>query len=177
MGYDALIDRPPMPCLIDVRGTPESVCTMFAHIGLAVPTTPKTWACTGESIIAFVGPRRWMLVAPLAHEAALLATLPCQIAGGSAVPVSDAFATFSISGPQASDIVAQAGPLDIHPRAFPQDGTSFTSLFGQTALLLRRDSGIDCFVDASVEDYVADRFTRCHARTGPWFAGFRAGRA
>lgn len=177
MGYDALIDRPPMPCLVDVRGAPGSACALFARTGLTVPTEPNTWARTGERIVAFVGPRRWMLVAPLAHEPALLEGLPRQVAGGTAVPVSDAFAAFSVSGPQASEIVAQASPLDVHPLAFPVNGASFTVLFGQAALLLRRDSGFDCFVDASVEDYVADRFTRCHARTGPWFAGFRAGRA
>jgi sarcosine oxidase subunit gamma len=177
MGYDALVDQLPLRCLVDVRGTPYAARALLGRACLAPPAAAMTWEENDQTSVAHVGPRRWLVMAPIEAEAALLASLHEPVDGASAVAVSDAFTGFSIIGPQAGDVVAQGCPLDIHPVAFPANGATATVLFGQTTLLLRRADGFECFVDASIADYVADRFTRCRARLGPWFARYQAGRA
>jgi sarcosine oxidase subunit gamma len=177
MGYDALVDQLPLRCLVDVRGAPQAVRALLERACLAPPVAPMTWEENDKANVAHVGPRRWLVIATIEGEAALLASLPGAVDGASAVVVSDAFTGFSIIGPQAGEVVAQGCPLDIHPASFPGTGATATVLFGQTALLLRRADGFECFVDASAADYVADRFSRCRARLGPWFERYQAGRA
>ncbi|MDE2333866.1 MAG: hypothetical protein KGK10_04955 [Rhodospirillales bacterium] len=177
MSYDAIVDQLPIQCLVDVRGTPDAARALLGRAGLVPPSIPKSWAQNGGAGVAHVGPRRWLVMAPIEREAALLASLPRHVDGASAVAVSDAFIGFSVTGPHAGDIIAQASPLDIHPLSFTANGAAGTALFGQSALLLRRAAGFDCFVDASIADYVADRFTRCHARLGSCFARYQAAHA
>jgi sarcosine oxidase gamma subunit len=67
-------------------------------------------------------------------------------------------------GAEATDIVAQASPLDLGSETFPRNGASFTEFFGQKGLLFRRADGFECFVDSSYADFIADCLSRCHAR-------------
>jgi sarcosine oxidase subunit gamma len=177
MGYDADVERCAPLCIIDIRGAAETVAELLATMRLAPPNGANVWAGSDETSVARVGPRRWMIIAPMDDETELVGNLSDSGLDASVVPVSDAFAAFSISGPQAADVIAQASPLDIHPERFPENGASFTAFFGQAALLIRRAASLQCFVDASYEDYFADCFMRCHARLGPRFTQYRAGYA
>lgn len=177
MGYDAVVERCPSLCLIDLRGAAAPAAELLRGARLAPPAEPNRWLGHGETIVAWIGPRRWMIVAPMEREAELIDMVAKPVAGMSAVPVSDTLAVFSVSGPAAAEIVAQASPLDVHPRSFPEDGASLTAFFEQTALLLRRSGAFACLVDASYEDYFVDRFSRCHARLGPRLSEYRPGRA
>ena len=177
MAYDAVVDRISPRFIIDVRGDAVVVPKLLATVPLTSPAAPNSWSASSETVLAWIAPRRWMVIAPMEAEAKLLPAFATPPAGVSAMNVSDAFATFSVSGAGAVDVLAQATPLDVHPAAFSEKGASFTDLFGQGALVLRRGGLFECFVDASYEDYIADRFMRCHAVLGNWFTRFRAGRA
>ena len=177
MLYDAVVDRISPRCIIDVRGDAGAVSNLFATVPLTLPVAPNSWSMSGRTSLAWIAPRRWMVIAPMEAEAELLPAFAGPAAGVSAVSISDAFAVFSVSGAGAVEVLAQATPLDMHPAAFPGNGASFTDLFGQVALVIRRGGLFECLVDASYEDYIADRFMRCHAVLGSRFTGFQAGRA
>ena len=163
MGYDAAIAIGPPRCLVDIQGTAAAVATLAARHGLTLPDTPNSWAGSDGTALAWLGERRWMLLAPLADEDTWEAAMTVDQPDVSAVLVSDAYASFRIRGPDADEILAQATPLDVHPAAFPARGATFTEFFGETALLLRGEDGFTCFVDGSLAAYLALCLARCNA--------------
>lgn len=155
MRHDATVAALPPRAMFDLRGAPDAVARCLAAAGLAAPAKPNSVRADGEREVFWVGPRRWLVAAPIGDEAALERAL-IGASGEStlAANVSDLFATFRVAGPGAADVLAQGAPLDLHPRAFAADRATFTELFATTALLRRRGDGFEIAVERSYAGYI-----------------------
>ena len=119
-------------------------------------------ASAGAVEVFHPGREHWLLRAPLEQEDALLFTLleDQPLPGTLILALSDAYAFFDISGPQARQILAIASPLDTDPRAFPADGATITEAFGQKVLLIRSRTGFEIAVERSYAPMMTDYFSR-----------------
>lgn len=162
MSYDVTIRRLAPPALLDLRGKTETVSRWLAGVGLAMPETPNTAVRAGDQELCWLGPDHWILRAPIDTEETLLQTLktvdlPPDV---SQVLVTDAYAFFEISGPDAGQVLAIACPIDLDSSVFPLDGVTFTEAFGLKALIVRRDSGVELAVERSFGNMTADYLDR-----------------
>ena len=53
--------------------------------------------------------------------------------------------------------------MDHHPSEFPQNGVSYTNIFGIKGLLIRIEAGFEIAVEASYVDMIEDFLTRANA--------------
>lgn len=169
MAYDATVSPLPMAALLDLKGDPAAILPRLADLGLA---TAHAGRMTRSGALALLHPGRqhWLLLAPLAREDELLSALQpdAQQPDALVLAVSDAYAFFSITGPDADQILAIACPLDVDRSRFPDDGAVFTEVFGQKALLMRRGAGFELAVERSYAPMMRDYFSRINpGRTVP----------
>lgn len=158
MAYDVTITRLPLRALFEIRGSADPVATWCGDATLALPGIPNRLTEVGEHRLIHAGQDRWLLMAPLAEEEALNAALrPDEAPGGlSVVLLSDTLIFFSVTGPEAGEVMVVATPLDLHPSAFPPDGASWTEVFGTRALIRRIADGYEIAVDRSYGDWFED---------------------
>ena len=162
MSYDVTIRRLDPVALLVLRGEAGAVASWLAGLGLTLPEMPNTAVRVGARELYWLGSTHWILRAPIADEDGLLDTLraedvPPEI---SQVLVTDAYALFEISGPDAAQVLAVASPLDLHPSTFPPNGATFTEAFGLKALVVKRDHGAELAVERSFGDMTADYLAR-----------------
>jgi heterotetrameric sarcosine oxidase gamma subunit len=120
-------------------------------IGPAPPTEPNTTVRAGDTTILWVGPERWLVVAPLRAERPLAEALRATIAPNDAaiVDLGQARTIIRCSGPHVRDILAKGTGVDLHPWAFPPGACAQTLLDHISALL-------DCVDDTpTIDVYVA----------------------
>ncbi|MEO5692499.1 MAG: sarcosine oxidase subunit gamma family protein [Usitatibacter sp.] len=90
-------------------------------VGLELPPGANTAAMDGPNRILWLGPHRWLVVAPLAPDrdlaAELAAGLPPAIA--AVVDVGAGRQVLQVSGSRTRDLLAKELPIDLHPSAFP----------------------------------------------------------
>ncbi|MGI9388411.1 MAG: sarcosine oxidase subunit gamma, partial [Boseongicola sp.] len=60
----------------------------------------------------------------------------------------------------ADQIMSIASPLDLHPSVFPENGATFSEVFGLKALILRQPEGFCVAVEQSFGDMIEDYFAR-----------------
>ena len=168
MSYDATIARLPIFALFDLKG-PQSALTGWAGSALPdFPTAANTRSGGPGDLLAHIGPDHWLLCAEPGREDMLEAALrpgdaPPEI---SIVKISDAFCFFRITGPDAAQVLSIGGPLDLYIGSFPENGASFTEVFGIKAFVTRCGGGFDCAVDQSYADMIAACFDRALADPG-----------
>lgn len=157
MAYDVTVTRTQPEAWCEVRGEQHAVAAALAPSALALPATANTLLLDGERGVLWLGPRRWLLSGPVAHEPALQAIVD-RVADDPAVSaaiVSDAYAGFDVAGPQVQDVLAQATPLDVRPEAFAIGAASFTRCFGITALVCcTAATAYRLYVDRSYADFM-----------------------
>lgn len=115
------------------------------------PARPNSRTTAGDRSLLWLGPGRWLLLAPLAEEEALQGTLSLD----GVTLLSDSLAFFTLTGPGADAAMAIACPLDLHPHAFAVDAASWTDAFGTRALVLGEGAGWALAVEPSYADYIA----------------------
>jgi sarcosine oxidase, subunit gamma len=115
----------------------ESVTRAF---GVPLPLAANTTARAADSTAFWLGPTSWLIVAraqsPTIDFNATRDAL--NIAGGALFDVSSSRVAFSLAGEHASTVLAKGCPLDLHPRAFPDDGCAQSLLGHIDALFYRR---------------------------------------
>ena len=134
MRYDAAIATLPLQAIAELRGDVAAATAWLATIGCAVPASANR--CTHGAVdraVLWVGPRRWLVFAPISGEADLEAAVDRAPPELAAAIVSDMLAGFAIAGPAARDVLSQGTPLDLD--ALPADGATMTEMFGVAALL------------------------------------------
>jgi sarcosine oxidase subunit gamma len=145
MAADLTVTGPAMRAVFDIR-------LRVASPALPPwPGRPNSRTTAGERALLWLGPDRWLLLAPLHEETALHAAL----AQDGITLWSDSLAFFTLTGPGADAAMAIACPLDLHPRAFAADAASWTDAFGTRALVLRDGAGWLLAVEPSYADYIA----------------------
>ncbi|MBI1386595.1 MAG: sarcosine oxidase subunit gamma [Rhizobiales bacterium] len=171
MAYVVEVKREPMAAVLDLKGRGTTVAAVLARLGASLPDRPMTTARGPDLAVHWIGKDHWLLTAPIAEEARIAVVAEeeaerMRAGGASAVLLSDAYAFFSIRGRDAGAIVAIASPLDVHSRAFPEEGAALTEAFGLPALVVRRPDGFDLAVERSYANMIADYLARATTGTG-----------
>lgn len=164
MAYDVNIRRIGSCAVIDLQGDAQAIVDWVGSELPPLPQQPNRFTRSGTLQLCWIGPERWLLRADLDQEQRLLAmtrpgAAPLEI---SIVQVSDTLCFFELDGAEASDIVSIACPIDHHPAAFPQDGVSYTSIFGVKGLLGRSANGFEIAVESSFADMIEDYLARAN---------------
>ncbi|WP_424830322.1 sarcosine oxidase subunit gamma [Ruegeria sp.] len=165
MSYDVDIARTGMAALFDLKGVPEPLEAWLIGTMPALPRRPNS-KFSGDGVdLLYIGPNHWLIRAPLDQEQSLSdrlkpETCPPDI---SIVRVSDTQVFFRVVGPQASDIMAIACPLDLHLASFGPQDVTFTEIFGLKALVQRCEGGFEFAVEQSFADMVEDYLSRANA--------------
>ena len=162
MGYQISTERQALQAAFDIKGVKAAVARKLSPLGLALPSDRNTTSRSNDITLCWIGKSHWLLLAPAEMETQLKASLvpddtthDCRV-----VLVSDVFTFFSITGPQANDIMAIASPLDTRPKKFPENGSTFSELFGIRGLILRQPNGFTIAIEQSYADMVAAYFRK-----------------
>lgn len=149
--------------IFELRGDPAAAQRCLGAIGLIGPTRPNSLTGhPGDAEVLWVGPRRWLVFAPMEREAALGATIERAAANEPlllAAPLSDMFWGMNVTGAECRDILAQGTPLDLSVSTFPADMATFTEFFAVPALLRRArgtTDGFELWADRSFARYLED---------------------
>lgn len=102
--------------MITLRGdlaSPELAAAVLAATGCAVPAQRRRVA-SGEWSVCWMSPDELLLVGPYAAAPGLVEQLTSALAGqhALAVDVSDARASFRVSGPKAAEVLMKLAPVD-----------------------------------------------------------------
>ena len=162
MGYQISIERQALEAAFDIKGAETAVASQLSPLGLSLPSDKNTTSQANDITLCWIGRDHWLLLAPAEMETRLQAslvsddaTLDCRV-----VLVSDFFTFFNITGPQANDIMTIASPLDTRLKIFPENGATFSELFGIRGLILRQPNGFTVAVERSYADMVAAYFSK-----------------
>ena len=162
MGYDVNIQRLELNAVIDLQGSAQAIRNWVKSGLPPFPDQPNSASASDGLALYWIAPERWLLRSAIENEERMLeitqpASAPIDL---SVVQVSDAFRFFQIVGPDAGEIVSTACPLDHHLSVFPQNGVSYTSVFGIKCLLIRTENGFEIAVESSFADMTADYLER-----------------
>ncbi len=115
-------------------GAPEDLIAALHAAGLPVPERHNSSiGSDGDVRIDWLGPRRFVISAPLEREEAVGGALEAVFAGFAAADVAcvtDIVVTFEIAGPGAADVLAQGTPLDVGSASFAPASATGTELWG-----------------------------------------------
>ena len=165
MGYEVRIQRMEPSAFVDLQGNAASIVDWVGDALPPLPDHPNTASLENGLALYWLAPERWLVRADLDREDELLeatnpAEAPTEI---SVVQVSDTLQVFSITGPEAGEIISIASPLDHHSSVFPHNGVTYTDIFGIKGLVIRRQDGFEIAVERSYGDMIEDYLTRANA--------------
>jgi len=149
----------PRRVLLELRGDPGNEDFMAAvedATGLAPPTASPDSASKGERGALWLGPDRWLIVAP-GEDDGLADTLRQALADihHAVTEISDSFAAIRLAGPTARDVLAKGCTLDLHPRAFaPGHVAQSTLAKAQVILHQPKDGVFEIFTRRSFAEYL-----------------------
>lgn len=163
--YDVEIEQLSLMALFDLKGSQSALLEWCGHALPDFPSHPLGFSVRDGRDLMWLGKEHWILRAPLDDEAQILADLrPDQAPDDiSVVMISDTLTFFSVTGPDADDVMAVASSLDLRAKAFAENGATFSEAFSTKALILRADGGYHLGVDRSYAAMIADYFARATA--------------
>ena len=169
MGYRVEVGGPVRPALVNLRVGAGGSPAVEAALGVALPRPAAPASGNGTVTVLGLGPDEWLVRVPPDEEERWLERLEAAVAGSfaAAVLVSDAWSVFTVSGPDALDVLAQSTGVDVHPSAFPTGRAVRAGFARISALIHRLDDrpSFDVYVDASLSLY-----------TGQWLESAIGGR-
>jgi len=122
-------------------GKPEDLLAALYAAGLPVPERHNSSiGSDGQVRIDWLGPRRFVVGAPLEQEEDVGSALEAVFAGFESADVTcitDMVVTFELAGAGAADVLAQGMPLDISSAAFPPASATATELWGVGVIVER----------------------------------------
>jgi sarcosine oxidase subunit gamma len=119
---------------IDPSG--PTAAAVAAHLGVALPTTPSTFAEGETATAVWLGPDEWLITSPFTTPEELEAGLLDAVEdGGTVVDVSAQRTTVRLRGEHVRDLLSGGCSLDLHPRVFRR-GAAAQTLLGQAGVLL-----------------------------------------
>ena len=163
-GYDVTLTRLGAMALFDLKGKEAAVKAWTKGLP-AFPKKPNTLTSKADVQLLHIGRDHWLALAVLDLEEHLDAALnPAEApADISIVRVSDTQCFFSVTGPDADQIMAIATSLDLHPSVFPKNGATSSEVFSLKALILRAPDGFLFSVEQSFGDMIQDYLARATA--------------
>ncbi|MFT5225218.1 MAG: heterotetrameric sarcosine oxidase gamma subunit [Polaribacter sp.] len=165
MGYDVQIHKFELNAVIELQGEFGAITDWIKGDFSSFPNKPNTSSTSGILDLYWIAPERWLLRSDIKNEDKLL-----EITNPSAAPVdisivqiSDTLKFFKIIGPDAGEIISTACPIDHHISAFPENGVSYTNIFGIKGILIRIKGGFEIAVESSFADLIEDYLARTNA--------------
>lgn len=149
----------PHRVLLELRGDPgnkDFLASVEQATGLALPIESPDSAVAGERTALWLGPDRWLIVAP-GEDDGLADTLRQALADihHAVTEISDSFAAIRLAGPTARDVLAKGCTLDLHPRAFaPGHVAQSTLAKAQVILHQPKDGVFEIFTRRSFAEYL-----------------------
>ena len=119
----------------------EALAAVGGVLGTALPLVPNTASTADGRTALWLGPDEWLLCAPAAAGAALLAALGAALDGRhhALTDVSAMYATLALSGAGAREVLMKGCRLDLHARAFALGACVQTALARAQAILHMTD--------------------------------------
>lgn len=156
MPYDIIITGPETRALIELRGAQATLAAHAPDLLAVWPARPCSKVLHEGRSLLWLGPDRWMLMAPLDHEDRLQAALCDTYWSDAGVTlISDTLAFFTVSGRDAAVAMSIACPLDVHADAFAPDTVAETDAFGVRAMVLRANDDWLLAVAPAYARYIA----------------------
>jgi sarcosine oxidase subunit gamma len=114
---------------------------------LGAPTGRNGVAISGDSVVLWTGPGRWLIVEPESRDLPSLLTDHCSSDVAAITDLSHARAALRVEGPKTRALLSKLCTLDVDPAVFSV-GTCAQSQFGHIGVLLycRAEDGFDVFV-------------------------------
>ncbi len=156
-----IAERHPL-AMVQVAGRREEGATLRAGIeatlGVAPDTATNRASMRGTTAILWVGPGRWLVVAPEREDSDLEARLRAGFVATQAAitDLGNGRTVLRITGLRARDLLAKGSSIDFHGRAFPV-GSCAQGLLGHVGVLIHAVDAAPTF-----DLYVA----RSYAQTG-----------
>ena len=165
MGYDVQIHQLDLNAVFDLQGEAHAIKDWVNGELPPFPDKPNTSSANEHCELYWIAPERWLLRSGIENENRLLdmtnpSGAPVDI---SIVQVSDTLRFFEIVGPDAGEIISIACPLDHHISVFPENGVTYTNIFGIKGLLIRVEDGFEIAVESSFADMIVDYLQRANA--------------
>jgi heterotetrameric sarcosine oxidase gamma subunit len=163
MIYDVSINQLELFCVFDLKGSRTDISPCLARLNALPPETPNTMVVSENITLCWVGPTRWILLAPHSEEEYLISEFEMKDSSEhdvSTVEISDTLQLFSIQGRDADDILAICCPIDIHMTTFADNAVTYTEMFGTKVLVLRDTHGFQIAVERSYADFINDSLHR-----------------
>jgi len=165
MAYDVQIHALELNAVIDLQGEAQAIADWVKGDLPPFPEKPNTSSSSGNVDLYWIAPERWLLRSSIENEDQLLEmtkpiSAPTNI---SIVQVSDTLRFFEIVGPDTGEIISIACPMDHHISVFPENGVSYTNIFGIKGLLVRIKDGFEIAVESSYADMIVDYLQRANA--------------
>lgn len=160
MAYDVTITRLPLQALFDLKGGADAVQKWCGKALPPLPARANSFSEKSGRTLQWIGPDHWILRAEIGEEDALLAALRPEAAPTevSVVLISDTLAFFTVTGPDAEQVLAVATPLDL--RDLADDSVTLTEAFGTKAVVRRIAGGYELAFDQSYAAMIAEYLDR-----------------
>ena len=153
----------PFVAMADLRVDPAGPAAAAAaeHLGVALPTTPSTYAESETATAIWLGPDEWLITSPFLTPEELETGLREAVGDGgvrSVVDVSAQRTTLRLRGEHVRDLLSGGCAIDLHPRVFARYAAAQT-LLGQAGVVLMAldDTGthFEVLVRSSFAGYLA----------------------
>jgi sarcosine oxidase subunit gamma len=159
----ATIVEEPFITMVELRVDPSGpgAAAVASLLGVELPTTPSTYAKSGDTVVIWLGPDEWLVTGSSLTGPELEARLRDVVSsyGGAAVDVSGQRTTLRLSGSRSRDVLGKGCALDLHPSVFGGGAAAQTTL-GQTGVILLAVDGSGAehriLVRSSFARYLAD---------------------
>jgi len=153
----------PFITMVELRVDPSGpgAAAVASLLGVELPTTPSTYAKSGDTVVIWLGPDEWLVTGSSLTGPELEARLRDVVSsyGGAAVDVSGQRTTLRLSGSRSGDVLGKGCALDLHPSVFGGGAAAQTTL-GQTGVILLAVDGSGAehriLVRSSFARYLAD---------------------
>jgi sarcosine oxidase, subunit gamma len=143
-----VVEEPFVP-MVELRVDPTGAgaTTAAALLGVDLPTTPSTYAQTGDTAVFWLGPDEWLVTGTALSGPQLEAQLREAVSphGGAAVDVSGQRTTLRLGGAHSRDVLSKGCALDLHPSVFGR-GAAAQTMLGRAGVIV-------CTADGSGADY------------------------
>jgi sarcosine oxidase, subunit gamma len=153
----------PFVAMADLRVDPAgpAAAAVAEYLGVALPTTPSTYAESETTTAVWLGPDEWLITSPFLTPEELGTGLREAVGDGevgSVVDVSAQRTTLRLRGEHVRDLLSGGCAIDLHPRVFARCAAAQT-LLGQAGVVLMAldDTGthFELLVRSSFAGYLA----------------------
>ncbi len=156
--YDVSILQEPTEARFELVGHGAELTAALLTAGLAVPKATRAVARSGDVRVAWVGPRRWLVCAPLSASRDLQTVISEAIPQSSSsllADVSGSTVTLLLRGTDVAEVLAQGIAHDLGLASFPAASILATEGWGVGLLLERDGEDMRITADLALAAYVS----------------------